>query len=75
MASSAYGGVAGDGRLNVECLNLPLRVSVNNSVVEVDTFQESEWEEGRRLMNDIIIDGKTWPFENVRERERAVDII
>ena len=34
-----------------------------NTIVEVDTFREKEWEQGRKLMNDVISEGKTWPFE------------
>jgi GNAT superfamily N-acetyltransferase len=41
-------------------------------LVEVDTFQtKQEVDAGRKLMNDVILDGKTWPFESTFETDES----
>jgi GNAT superfamily N-acetyltransferase len=33
-------------------------------LVQIDAFQESDWSEGMALMNLVIREGKSWPFES-----------
>jgi RimJ/RimL family protein N-acetyltransferase len=62
--TSAYGGEIGSGTKGTEVLKLPLcGATIDGVPVEVDTFRESEWEMGLALMNKIIEDGLSWPFE------------
>jgi RimJ/RimL family protein N-acetyltransferase len=80
---SAYSGVPSDGRDGTEKLRLPLMAKLPNQIdcsncnsryrlVQVDTFQTSkEIETGRRLMNDVIVEGKSWPFETVFETQES----
>lgn len=43
---------------------IPYRATIRNDrKVEVGPFQESEWPRGMELMNIIIREGKSWPFE------------
>ncbi|KAG7374423.1 acyl-CoA N-acyltransferase [Nitzschia inconspicua] len=73
---SAYSGVPSDGKTGTETLALPLRAKLGKAdgshrLVEVDTFQsEEEIETGRRLMNEVIVEGKAWPFEPIFETNR-----
>jgi RimJ/RimL family protein N-acetyltransferase len=72
LSTTAYSGVAGDGMLGLERLSfrLPLVATLPGSegrVVEVDAFRESEWQAGMDLMNLVIREGKSWPYEEVFE--------
>lgn len=77
LSISAYQGEPSDGKLGVETLNLPLRAKLPKSeggwrFVEVDTFQrEEEVDAGRTLMNDVIVEGKAWPFESIFETDES----
>jgi GNAT superfamily N-acetyltransferase len=44
---------------------IPYRTTLpgGQTVVEVGPFRESEWEDGMHLMNLIIREGKSWPFD------------
>jgi RimJ/RimL family protein N-acetyltransferase len=82
---SAYSGIPSDGKGGTEKLPLPLMATLPNRmdlssngststyrVVQVDTFQTSEEiETGRRLMNHVIIEGKSWPFETIFETDES----
>jgi RimJ/RimL family protein N-acetyltransferase len=68
LSTTAYSGVAGDGTLGLEKLSfrLPLVATLpgrQGRVVEVDAFRESEWQAGMDLMNHVIREGKSWPFD------------
>jgi RimJ/RimL family protein N-acetyltransferase len=73
FSTTAYSGVAGDGTLGLERLSfrLPLAATLpgiqgrqgQRRDVEVDAFRESEWRVGMDLMNQVIKEGKSWPFE------------
>lgn len=75
LSVSAYSGIPSDGKDGTEILDLPLRAKLPKSVgsfriVEVDTFQTpGQIEAGHRLMNDVIIEGKAWPFEPIFDTE------
>ncbi|KNC76636.1 hypothetical protein SARC_10871 [Sphaeroforma arctica JP610] len=63
--TTAYGGtVPGDGRIGAELLPyLPLRQTLKDgTAVELDFFREDEYEQGFTLMNQIIVEGQSWPF-------------
>ena len=68
--TSAYGGTPGTGTRGVERIPyLPLRaVLTTGRAVEVDVIAEGEWAETMDLLNDIIAEGRAWPFD---ERSRA----
>jgi RimJ/RimL family protein N-acetyltransferase len=82
---SAYSGIPSDGKAGTEKLPLPLfaRIPVPNNqiysncdstyrLVQIDTFQTSEEiETGRRLMNHVILEGKSWPFETIFETDES----
>jgi RimJ/RimL family protein N-acetyltransferase len=57
--------------------HLPLRAKLPMlgggwRLVEVDTFSsQREVEAGRTLMNDVILEGKAWPFESIFETEES----
>jgi RimJ/RimL family protein N-acetyltransferase len=64
--TTAYGGEPGDGKAGLSSLDwLPYRTKLPGCgrKVEVAPFQESEWQVGMDLMNLIIREGKSWPFE------------
>jgi RimJ/RimL family protein N-acetyltransferase len=75
---SAYSGIPSDGKSGTENLTLPLQAKLPNPhggtpdrLVEVDTFQTTqEIGIGRRLMNDVIMEGKAWPFEPIFETNK-----
>lgn len=72
---SAYSGIPSDGTSGTEVLSLPLIARLPNptsttggSLVKVDVFRTpEEVETGRRLMNGVIVEGKSWPFEEIFE--------
>jgi RimJ/RimL family protein N-acetyltransferase len=78
---SAYSGIPSDGKAGTCRWPLPLlaRLPINNSKsndgwrdVEVGTFETpEEIEMGRQLMNDVILEGKSWPFEPIFETEET----
>lgn len=74
---SAYSGTPSDGKEGTHKLGLPVRCRIPTGddgswEVEVDTFQSSqEVETGRKLMNDVIVEGKAWPFEPTFETEES----
>lgn len=71
--TSAYSGTPSDGKLhsNLLCHLIPYRSTLKNGRrVEVDFFrhspdelENSEWYAGMKLMNNIIREGRAWPFE------------
>jgi RimJ/RimL family protein N-acetyltransferase len=80
---SAYSGIPSDGKAGTDKLPLPYTARLPNvgsddtstkswRLVEVDTFNTpDEIEVGRRLMNDVIIEGKAWPFEPLFDTEES----
>eukprot|EP00525_Craspedostauros_australis_P006452 CAMPEP_0198126806 /NCGR_PEP_ID=MMETSP1442-20131203/45765_1 /TAXON_ID= /ORGANISM="Craspedostauros australis, Strain CCMP3328" /LENGTH=313 /DNA_ID=CAMNT_0043786683 /DNA_START=91 /DNA_END=1032 /DNA_ORIENTATION=+ len=76
---SAYSGTPSDGKAGIESLApFPLHTTLPNvhdgtaAHVEVGTFDSMEdVEAGRRLMNDVIVEGKAWPFEPLFEDETS----
>lgn len=72
--TTAYQGVPSDGKLNHHLLThlIPYRSTLKDGRhVEVDFFrhsptdiEEDEWFAGMALMNLVIREGKSWPFEN-----------
>jgi RimJ/RimL family protein N-acetyltransferase len=69
FSSTAYSGKVGDGTLGMDHTTLlasyiPFPATIKNGrTVEVAPFRESDWEPGMQLMNLIIREGKSWPFE------------
>lgn len=70
LTTTAYTGVPGDGRLGRDQLtfDLPLTATLpgiggGEKRVQIDTFHPSEWSEGMNLMNSVIREGTSWPFE------------
>ena len=62
--TSAYGGDIGSGTKGTDSLSfLPIKASIAGMSVEVGTFQESEWPVGMALLDQIIEEGLSWPFE------------
>lgn len=63
--TSAYGGSPGTGLKGMERVPyLPVHASLmTGRTVEVDTIRESEWEEMMNLLNEIIEEGRAWPFD------------
>ena len=64
--TTAYGGEPGDGNTGLSALTwLPYQTTLPGTgrSVEVGPFKESEWQDGMDLMNTIIREGKSWPFE------------
>ena len=64
--TTAYEGEPGDGMAGLSLLTwIPYRTTLpNGQTVEVGPFRESEWEAGMQLMNLIIKEGKSWPFQD-----------
>jgi len=71
--TSAYGGEPGDGKMGVAALALPVRATLRSGeVVTVEPFETAaEIEAGRQLMNEVIAEGRTWPFEEEFADERS----
>ena len=65
MSTSAYEGDPGDGTKGLSRLiYLPYRTTLHDGTpVEVGPFKREEWQQGCELMNLIIREGKTWPFD------------
>ena len=63
--TSAYCGEAGDGTKGLSRLTyLPYNTALDNGMpVQVGPFLESEWKTGLELMNLIIDEGRSWPFD------------
>jgi len=63
--TTAYDGEPGDGMDGLEKISyLPMKTNIKNGrQVEVAPFQEEDWPVGMELMNLIIREGKTWPFD------------
>ena len=63
--TTAYNGEPGDGMTGLCKLAwLPYRSRLESGCeVEVAPFRESEWDDGMTMMNLIIREGKSWPFE------------
>lgn len=64
--TSAYSGEIGNGTTSLERIKhlLPIQTKLKNGwSIEISPFQEKEWDEGMNLMNFIIREGKSWPFE------------
>lgn len=66
LATSAYGGTPGDGTLGLAQLDyIPLQATLRDGTpVEVGPFRQDEWPIGMDLMNLIIREGRTWPFDH-----------
>ena len=64
--TTAYVGEPGDGKAGVSALTwLPFQSTLPGTgrLVEVGPFKVSEWQVGMELMNLIIREGRSWPFE------------
>lgn len=66
--TSAYSGVAGDGRRGLAEVGLISDVLGcaslrDGSIVEISPFSSNDVHRGRELMNLIIRQGKAWPFD------------
>ena len=63
--TTAYIGEAGDGTKGLsEIAYLPYDTNLpDGTPVQVGPFLESEWESGMDLMNLIIREGRSWPFD------------
>lgn len=64
--TTAYGGEPSDGTAGLSSLTwLPYQTTLPGCgrKIEVGPFKESEWQDGMDLMNLIIREGKSWPFE------------
>jgi RimJ/RimL family protein N-acetyltransferase len=63
--TTAYGGEPGFGNKGLEIIPyLPIETRLKNgSKVHVAPFSEQDWDVGMELMNLIIREGKTWPFD------------
>lgn len=63
--TTAYEGTPSDGTAGLSALTfLPFRTTLRNGrEIEVAPFRESEWPVGMELMNGVIREGKSWPFE------------
>lgn len=64
--TTAYQGEPSDGTLGLETLAcIPFQTTLpNGRKVEVGPFMKSEWQTGMDLMNLIIREGRSWPFDN-----------
>lgn len=63
--TTAYSGLPGDGRLGMAKLTLPVRTRLSTGEdVEVGPFETGDIAKGRDLMNEVIIEGRAWPFED-----------
>ena len=64
--TTAYDGEPGLGVDGLDKIPyLPISAQLQSgSKVEVSPFREEEWQIGMDLMNLIIREGRTWPFEN-----------
>ena len=63
--TSAYAGEAGDGTKGLaEISYLPYDTNLaDGTPVQVGPFMETEWETGMELMNLVIREGRSWPFD------------
>ena len=63
--TTAYSGEPSDGTTGISLLPyIPYRTSLpGGRAVEVGPFSELEWAPGMDLLNLIIREGKSWPFE------------
>jgi hypothetical protein len=65
--TTAYSGVPSDGTHGIDekLLWIPYRTTLPKSriQVEVGPFYDREWQYGMDLMNLIIREGKSWPFD------------
>ena len=63
--TTAYTGEPGTGVDGLDKISyLPFETKLNNGDrVEIDPFREEDWVVGMELMNLIIREGRTWPFE------------
>lgn len=77
--TTAYTGIPSDGTKDIDTKLpwIPYQTYINYSIksndgsivnhkrlVEVGPFDKNEWNNGMELMNCIIRDGKSWPFDN-----------
>ena len=65
LMTSAYAGQVGDGTKGLSAIPyLPYNTTLpDGTCVQVGPFLESEWDPGMDLMNLIIREGRTWPFD------------
>lgn len=63
--TSAYVGEAGDGTKGLAGISyLPYDTNLpDGTPVQVGPFMETEWEAGMDLMNVVIREGRSWPFD------------
>ena len=63
--TTAYTGEAGDGKKGLSGIPyLPYNTKLpDGTSVQVAPFLESEWQAGMDLMNLIIREGRSWPFD------------
>lgn len=72
--TTAYAGKPGDGTLGLEQLDyIPFGTQLlsNGRKVEVGPFRPTEWTQGLQVMNLIIREGRSWPFEEEFADETA----
>ena len=64
--TTAYSGDPGDGKTGVDLLDwIPLNTTLRDDTpVQVGPFKKSEWDAGMALMNHVIREGRSWPFES-----------
>ena len=82
--SSCYGDFDSDSKhiaqnrtqTNLKCPSLPLKKKINyegSSVeIELSPFNPGEIEQGFKLMNEVIIEGKTWPFSVLKFKQSNI---
>jgi len=62
--TTAYSGEPGDGLEGLEKIPyLPIQHALGTRKIEIGPFHSSEWSTGMTLMNLIVREGKSWPFE------------
>lgn len=65
--TSVYGLISSP--LSQKTLEMPPPFAVGDRSARVRRFEEKDVAEGMRLMNDVIVEGKAWPFEEEFDRE------
>lgn len=72
--TTAYSGEPGDGKAGLSKLThwIPYNTTLRDETpVQVGPFEESEWQAGMDLMNHVIREGRSWPFESEFETMEA----
>jgi RimJ/RimL family protein N-acetyltransferase len=72
--TTAYSGEPGDGNAGLSLFKdwIPFDTTLRDETpVQVGPFEESEWNAGMTLMNHVIQEGRSWPFESEFETLEA----